>query len=57
VNVPANAVSSRHKIDYEIALQRMAKHGAEITTVEAILFELLDVCTAAEFKPVTSLIK
>ena len=57
VNVPANAVSSRTKIDYKTALQRMGKHGAEITTVEAILFELLNVCTTQEFKDIAKIIK
>jgi len=57
VNLPVNAVSSRYKIDYETALKRMKKHGAEITTIEAILFELLNVCATPEFKDVSSLIK
>ncbi len=57
VNIPANAVSSRTKIDYKTALKRMEKHGAEITTVEAILFELLNVCTTQEFKDIAKIIK
>lgn len=57
VNLPANAVSSRFKIDYEIALKRMAHNNVEITTVESILFELLQVCKTEEFKKVSSLIK
>ncbi len=57
VHLPVNAVSSRFKIDYDTALKRMDKHNAEITTVESILFELLNVCTIPEFKPITSLIK
>ena len=57
VNIPANAVSSRTKIDYKTALSRMEKHGAEITTVEAILFELLNVCTTQEFKDIAKIIK
>ncbi|MCB0732185.1 MAG: isochorismatase family protein [Ignavibacteriae bacterium] len=57
VNLAVNAVSSRFKVDYETAIKRMEKHGAEITTVESILFELLEVCGTPEFKGVSSLIK
>ncbi len=57
VNVPANTVSSRTKIDYKTALRRMEKHGAEITSVEAVLFELLNVCTTQEFKDIAKIIK
>ncbi len=57
VTVAANAVSSRTKIDYKTAIKRMGKHGAEISTVEAILFELLNVCTTQEFKDIAKIIK
>ena len=57
VNVAADAVSSRKKIDYEIALLRMAKCGAEVTTSEAILFELLNVCGTDEFKQISQIVK
>jgi nicotinamidase-related amidase len=57
VYVPVNCVSSRSKIDYKTAINKMAKHGAEITTVESILFELLQICGSPEFKKVSSLIK
>ena len=57
VNLPVNAVSSRYKIDYETAINRMEKSGAEITTVESILFELLEISGTNEFKSISSLIK
>lgn len=57
VNLPVNAVSSRSKIDYNTSLQRMEKHGAELTTVESILFELLQVSGTPEFKQISSLVK
>lgn len=57
VNVPVNAISSRYKIDYSTAISRMEKHGAEITTVESILFELLQICGTPEFKEISLLIK
>jgi nicotinamidase-related amidase len=57
VNVAADAVSSRNQIDYDIALQRMRAHGAEVTTSEAILFELLEVADTDEFKEISKIIK
>lgn len=57
VNVPADAVSSRKKIDYSTALNRMRNNGAEITTTESILFELLEVCGTPEFKSIIEIIK
>lgn len=57
VNVAADAVSSRRIKDYEIALSRMTKHGAEVTTAEAIMFELLNVCGTDEFKQISRIIK
>lgn len=57
VNVPADAVSSRKKLDYNTALDRMRTHGAEITTTESILFELLEVCGTPEFKAISKLVK
>ena len=57
VNVAADAVSSRRVIDYDIALSRMKQHGAEVTTTEAILFELLNVCGTEVFKKVSKIIK
>ena len=57
VNVPANAVSSRFKIDYRTALKRIDKNGAEITTAESVLFELLQICATPEFKQISALVK
>lgn len=57
VNVAADAVSSRKEIDYETALNRMSLNGAEITTTEAILFELLEVCGTPVFKEVSKIVK
>lgn len=57
VNVAADAVSSRKKFDYESALNRMNKNGAEITTTESVLFELLNICGTEEFKSVSKIIK
>jgi nicotinamidase-related amidase len=56
VHVPADAVGSRHDIDYERGLERMARAGAVIGTVEAVLFELLERAGTPEFKAVQKLI-
>ena len=57
VNVAADAVSSRKKIDYQIALERMRANKAEISTVESIIFELLNVCGTEEFKKALEVVK
>jgi len=57
VHVPRDAVSSRKALDYETGLERMARAGVVLTTVESVLFELLERSDTPEFKPVTSLIK
>jgi nicotinamidase-related amidase len=57
VHVPADAVGSRHEIDYERGLQRLQRAGAIVTTVESILFELLERAGTPEFKAVQGLIK
>jgi nicotinamidase-related amidase len=56
VHVPADAVGSRHEIDYERGLERMERAGAIVTTVEAALFELLQRAGTPEFKAVQKLI-
>jgi len=57
VNLAADAVSSRKEIDYQTALHRMRHHGAEVTTTESILFELLNVCGTTQFKEVSKIVK
>jgi len=57
VNLAADAVSSRRVKDYEISLSRMRQHGADVTTAEAILFELLNVCGTDVFKQISKIVK
>jgi nicotinamidase-related amidase len=57
VNLAADAVSSRKEIDYQTSLDRMKHHNTEITTTEAILFELLNVCGTSQFKEVSKIVK
>jgi len=56
VHVPADAVGSRHALDYERGLERMEHAGAVISTVETALFELLERAGTPEFKAVQKLI-
>jgi nicotinamidase-related amidase len=56
VHVPADAVGSRHQIDYERGLERLERAGAVVSTVEASLFELLERAGTPEFKAVQALI-
>ncbi len=56
VHVPADAVGSRHAIDYDRGLERMERAGAVVSTVEAALFELLERAGTPEFKEVQKLI-
>jgi nicotinamidase-related amidase len=56
VHIPADAVGSRHTIDYERGLERLERAGAVVGTVEAALFELLERAGTPEFKEVQRLI-
>lgn len=56
VHVPADAVGSRHQVDYERGLERLERAGAVVSTVEAVLFELLERAGTPEFKEVQRLI-
>ena len=54
--IPADAVASRHKIDWEIALRRMSDSGATITTTESVLFEWSELAGTDAFKQISKLI-
>jgi nicotinamidase-related amidase len=56
VHVPADAVGSRHELDYERGLERLERAGAVVSTVESVLFELLERAGTPEFKQVQRLI-
>lgn len=56
VHVPADAVGSRHEIDYQRGLERLERAGAVVSTVETALFELLGEAGTPEFKSVQKLI-
>ncbi len=54
--MPADAVGSRHELDYERGLERLERAGAVVSTVESVLFELLERAGTPEFKQVQKLI-
>jgi nicotinamidase-related amidase len=57
VQVPADAVASRGRLDYEIALRRLEHAGAVVTTTEAVLFEWVEKSDHPKFKAVSALVK
>lgn len=56
VHIAADAIGSRGKLDWKLALKRMASSGAVITTTEAILFEWCETAGTAEFKQLSKLV-
>jgi isochorismate hydrolase len=57
VFVVSDAVSSRRPESKEIGLQRMARSGAEVVTVEMVVFEWLQSAEHPRFKQAMALIK
>jgi len=57
VYVAADAIGSRHDVDYTVAVERMRDCGAVITTVESAVFELLRDSGAEPFKQILPLFK
>jgi nicotinamidase-related amidase len=57
VQVPADAVASRHKVDWEFALRRLEQAGAVVSTTESVLFEWTETADRPEFKAISDLIK
>ena len=57
VHVIADAVSSRTRQNKEIAIERLRKEGASISSVEMILFELLKTSKHEKFRELAKLIK
>jgi len=55
--VVADAVSSRHLNDKEIALRRVIHEGGIVTTVESLLFELVRFAGTDVFKTISKLVK
>jgi hypothetical protein len=57
VDVVADAISSRSLENKQLAIQRMAAAGANITSVEMSLFELLKTADHPHFKQIAKLMK
>ena len=57
VQVITDAVSSRSKHNWEIAIRRMEKAGCELTTTEMVIYELLRKAGTDEFREVLPLVK
>ena len=55
--VLADCIGSRHRLDHEIAVERMRGAGALVTTIESALFELVGAAGTDEFKKISQLIK
>jgi nicotinamidase-related amidase len=57
VYVAADAICSRHDVDYTVAIERMRDCGAVITTIESAVFELLRESGTEQFKEILPLFK
>lgn len=57
VQVPADSVASRGTLDWEIALRRLERAGAVVTTTEAVLFEWVVAADSPHFKAISQLVK
>ncbi|MBN1574034.1 MAG: isochorismatase family protein [Deltaproteobacteria bacterium] len=55
--VAADAVSSRKKLDWEIAMDLARRGGGEVTSTETVLFKLLKAAGGSEFKEISKLLK
>ena len=57
VHVAGDAVSSRTPANRALALEKMASEGAQITSTEMALFEMLEVAGTDEFKAISRLVR
>ncbi|WAF96402.1 isochorismatase family protein [Aeromonas sp. BC14] len=57
VSLVVDAVSSRSTANRELAIHKLAAHGAELTSVEMCLYELLGDCRHPAFRSILALIK
>ncbi len=55
--VPADAIGSRTPLDHDIAIQRMSRAGATITTTEAVIFEWAETSANPIFKSLSQLVR
>jgi len=57
VHVVADAIGSRKKLDWEVALRHMERKGATISTMEIIAFQWLKKAGTEDFKQLSKLLK
>ena len=57
VQVPADAVASRRKVDWEFALRRLEHAGAVVSSTESVLFEWTESSDRPEFKAISEIVK
>jgi nicotinamidase-related amidase len=57
VYVPVDAVASRFAVDHEMALRRLEKEGAVLTTSEAAVFEWVGGAGSPQFKGISQLVQ
>ncbi len=55
--LPVDTLSSRKVLDRDVALTRIQKAGAILTTTESLLLELLESSAKPEFKEISKLVK
>tara|TARA_B100000029_G_scaffold511830_1_gene606875 strand:+ start:189 stop:908 length:720 start_codon:yes stop_codon:yes gene_type:complete len=56
VFVPADAVASRHKLDWTTALSRLRDAGVVVLTTESVLFEWCEEAGTDEFRAISRLV-
>ncbi len=57
VQVAADAVTSRRKLDWEFALRRLEHAGAVVSTTESVVLEWTESADRPEFKAISDLVK
>jgi nicotinamidase-related amidase len=57
VYVPVDAVSSRQRLDHDLALRRLEQAGAVLTTAETCVFEWVGGAGHPQFKAVSKLVQ
>lgn len=57
VELVCDCISSRKELNKELAITKLVLKGAELTTLEMCLYELVGNCQAPEFKDILRLVK
>ncbi len=57
VHVPADAVTSRKELDWEIGIKLIERAGGIVGTTETFVFQLLERAGTEEFKKISKLLK